>query len=580
MIYNEKLRRLLLLFVIVLGSLNMGLSQNSDDAREVTNTYYIKNAFVVQKPGTILSNTSIIVKDGMIQSVGPNIAIPFDAQVIDADSMYVYAGFIDACSHAGIKKPESGENPSVKDPGNPPKRLAGITPQNTVRASMEKVDKSMKDLKELGFGFVHVVPRGRMMPGMGSVLSTGGEDPESTIIKEDISQFSQFRSARRMFPGTTIGVMSQFRDLLINAKNYSAYERTYNANPRGLKRPAQSEELEALYSVVSREMPVFFYTPKVKDVNRAMILNKELGFNMVLTGMRQGWPLMDDIIAGRHQVVLSLKLPEEIKDEKKDDEKKDESKKEEAKDGAEKVAEKVEKKKEEKPEDPELKMMKEKKKKSHDAYVGQAATFEGRNVAFSFSTLDTKSKDVRGNILRMVKGGLSENGALAALTTNPARLLGISQMAGTVEQGKIANLFITDKPYFDEKSKIKFILNDGTVKENKEEKKKKKAGNGEAVSLAGDWSFEVEIPGETQSGTIRIEGEEDDLQVSVESSDEPGEFMPATNVSQSGNELSFDLTVEGMVYNLSLTFEAEDFEGQLSVGEFGSFPMSGSKKPE
>ena len=115
------------------------------------------------------------------------------------------------------------------------------------------------------------------------------------------------------------------------------------------------------------------------------------------------------------------------------------------------------KKKAKKEENPETKMLKEKKKKSHDEYVSQAAMFEKQRINFSFSTLDTKSKDIRSNILRMVKGGLSENGALAALTTNPASLLGISAMAGTVEQGKIANIFITDKPYFEEKSKIQMF---------------------------------------------------------------------------------------------------------------------------
>jgi len=35
-----------------------------------------------------------------------------------------------------------------------------------------------------------------------------------------------------------------------------------------------------------------------------------------------------------------------------------------------------------------------------------------------------------------------------------------------------------------------------------------------------------------------------------------------------------------MVYNLSLDFEGADFEGTVAVGEFGTFPMTGSKKPE
>ncbi len=594
MITNISCRRLLWMMVAIFGSFQFALSQNSNDAKEVTTTYYVKNAFVVQKPGTVLSNTSILIKDGMIKSVGPNIPIPFDAEVIDADSMYVYAGFIDACSHAGIAKIENKERPKVTNPGNPPKDLAGITPQYTVRKAIgDKLDKSMGELRKLGFGFVHVVPRGRMLPGQGSVLSTGDLKPSNSIIKENISEFAQFKPARRMFPATTIGVMSQFRDLIKNATFSNNYKASYALNPNGLERPTRSEELAALYPVVEKKMPVFFYTPKVKDVNRALILQKELGYNMVLTGVRQGWPLMSSISATRNPVVLSLKLPEEIKDEKKDDDKEDgkvegdkkvkedeEVKKGEKGEKDEKKEKAKKKKKPKKEEDPETKMLKERKKKSHDEYVSQAAVFEKQRINFSFSTLDAKTKDIRNNILRMVKGGLSENGALAALTTNPASLLGISAMAGTVEQGKIANIFITDKPYFEEKSKIKYLIIDGNVKHIKEEKKKKKKGDGEKVELAGIWSYEVEMPGQSQSGTMIIKGSGDNLEVSTDTSDEPGDFIDGTNVSLDGSELSFDIIVDGMTYSISVEFDGEAFEGTVALGEFGSFPMTGSKKPE
>ena len=578
MITNTNCKRLLWMMIAVLGCFQFAVSQNSNDAREVTSTYYVKNAFVVQKPGIVLSNTSILIKDGMIKSVGPNIPVPFDAEVIDADSMYVYAGFIDACSHAGVAKKENKDRPKVDNPGNPPKELAGITPQYTVRSAIEgKLDKSMSELRDLGFGFVHVVPRGRMLPGQGSVLSTGNLKPSESIIKENVSEFAQFKSARGMFPATTIGVMSQFRDLIKNATYSNNYKKAYSINPNGLDRPIQSEELAALYPVVENKMPVFFYAPKVKDVNRALILQKELGYNMVLTGVRQGWPLMSSLTASRMPIVLSLNLPEEIKEDKDEEKKEDIDKDQKKKDEVKK--EKKAKKKAKKEVDPETKRLNDRKKKSHDEYVSQAAMFEKQRINFSFSTLDSKPKDIRNNILRMVKGGLSEDGALSALTTSPATLLGISAMAGTVEQGKIANIFITDKPYFDEKSKIKYVIVDGEVKKTKEEKKKKK-GDGKAVELAGSWSYEVEIPGETQSGTMIIKGSGDDLEVSTDSSDEPGDFIDGTNISVDDSSLSFDLNVEGMTYSLSIDIDGDTFEGTVSVGEFGSFPMTGSKNPE
>lgn len=570
--------RLVSIFLFLcLFFIHYGNAQNSEDAKEVTSTFYIKNAIVVQKPGSILPNTSVLIKDGLIHSMGSDLAIPFDAKVVDADSMYLYAGFIDACSHSGIAIEEKKERPRVKNPGNPPKDIAGITPQRTVREAIGgKLDKSMKEMRELGFGFVHVAPRGRMLPGQGSVLSTGKRKPEHTLIRENISQFAQFKPARGMFPATTIGVMSQFRDLIKNAEYGNAYRKSYETQPQGLERPSHSEELEALFPIVEKKMPVFFYAAKVKDVNRAMILNEELGFDMVLTGVRQGWPLMDDIVAGGHGVVLSLHLPEKI--EEKKEEKKNDS--EEEKKGEESKEDSKEKKSEKKAKDenPEMKMLKEKKKKSHDEYVGQAARFEKKGVAFSFSSLDTKSKDIRPNLLRMVEGGLSEDAALAALTTNPAMLLGISNVAGSVETGKIANIFVTDKPYFDKDAKIKYMVNDGMLTEFKEKKKKKKKGGSKEVNAVGTWKYQVEIPGDTQSGSVIVEGSPDDLKIKVTNDDDPGDFIEAANVSLDEDNLTFDITVEGVTYNVDVTIDGEEFEGNVSVPQFGSFPMTGTLK--
>ena len=50
---------------------------------------------------------------------------------------------------------------------------------------------------------------------------------------------------------------------------------------------------------------------------------------------------------------------------------------------------------------------------------------------------------------------------LAALTTVPAELLGLSRSLGTVERGKIANLFITDGPLFEEDTKVRRVFVDG-----------------------------------------------------------------------------------------------------------------------
>src|SRR5215469_10543459 len=52
-------------------------------------------ARVVVKPGQTLDNGTIIIRDGIIQSVGPQVIPPVDARVWDMKGTTIYAGFID-----------------------------------------------------------------------------------------------------------------------------------------------------------------------------------------------------------------------------------------------------------------------------------------------------------------------------------------------------------------------------------------------------------------------------------------------------------------------------------------------------
>ena len=91
-------------------------------------------------------------------------------------------------------------------------------------------------------------------------------------------------------------------------------------------------------------------------------------------------------------------------------------------------------------------------------HVGQAATFQKAAVPFGFSGLSVKTKDVKANLRRMIKAGLTEDGALAALTTTPAQSFGLSDRLGTIDAGKIANLVISHKLIFMRSQKCAMYL--------------------------------------------------------------------------------------------------------------------------
>ena len=292
-------------------------AQNSNVPKEVTATYLLTNAHIISHPGQTTFG-SVLLRDGLIEQVGANIIAPYDAQIIDMDSMYIYAGFIDALSQVGLKKKEKEERPNVKDPGNPPNAVAGITPEHSVYDDYSSKESSVKKLRDQGYGIAHIVPQGRMMPGMGAIFSLGEGESAQLVIKKEASMFSQLKSANRVAPGTTIGVMAKYRDIYRNAAVTSEYSSKYNMNPVGMRRAQSEPAIEAFIPVVNKQLPVYFIAKNALDVSRVIALQKELGFNLVLANVEQGWPMAGKITAGRYPIVLSMNLPKAIKEEKKE----------------------------------------------------------------------------------------------------------------------------------------------------------------------------------------------------------------------------------------------------------------------
>ena len=102
-------------------------------------------------------------------------------------------------------------------------------------------------------------------------------------------------------------------------------------------------------------------------------------------------------------------------------------------------------------------------KEAYEKALKQASLLEKAGIPFAFSTADAKPGDAMKAIQSMIKNGLSEKAAFAALTTNPASILGISRVAGSIEKGKMANLIVSTDAVFNEDAQIKHVIVDGNI---------------------------------------------------------------------------------------------------------------------
>lgn len=524
------------------------------DLAPVTGTVAITNVNIVPSPGKMIKKGTVLVKDGVIANVGTNVSVPVGARIIKADSMYLYPGFILGMSHVGIKMPETKDRPEVKDPGNAPNDLAGITPDRKISQYLDPADKSVAEWRALGFTLAQTAPSGGMLPGTAGVVLLKGNSVGELVILPETALYATFEGARRIYPSNILGVMAEHRELYRQADQAKKFRQLYLSNPAGRERPSFNSTLEAYFPVLEKKMPIAFHSKEILDAQRAMLLQKDLGFNLVLTGLKQGWDLEGEVKEANAKVLFGLDMPE-WKEEKKDSAKKE-------------------------PKSLERQRLNERKEEFTKKYYEQMGQYAKAGIPFGFSGVDAKPADVQKVLQKAVELGLSQDAALAALTTTPASMLGVSKFAGTVENGKMANLLVVSKPYFEKDSKVRYVMIEGKLFEY-EDKPIKKADPEKAKKVAGTWNYKLESPEGPVSGNIELKNDNGTLSGTITNT-MTNEESSLREVILTDDKLSFsfDITVQGQRMNILgvLTIDGDNLEGTFS-SEGEEYEVTGTKNP-
>lgn len=533
-------------------SLPLG-AQVSNAPKVLSTTYLLKNCFIVPSPGKLLKNQNILIKDGLIQEVGAEFRTPFDAIVVQADSLYVYAGFIDGYSHTGIARPDKKDN-SKKETNDHPYHMMGITPHMSAQNFFRSDDKGVAENRRAGVTMAHVVPRGGMLSGKTDVILLGQKHAESMTVKAGFAQHFQLVPASGTFPSTFIGVLSQFQDVFQNAALAGKHTEMYKENPEGMVRPDYHNALIELFPTTTRDMPYIVPASHTRDIFRILDLQKKLKFKLILANVKQGWQVVDDLKDAGHGVLLSLELPE-IKSGNRDSL---------VRDSSSWVNDEQ--------------LFYTKKDSILLMYHRQAHLFEKAGIEFGFSFVDVKADKISDHIRSMIKHGLTPEGALKSLTTYPARLFGLEKLVGSVEKGKLAHLVVFNKPFHEDEAQLKYVFLDGDMyKYDQKEKKQKESYS--VKKYLGSWSYSIDIPGDPRKGMMDIYNENNVYHVRMTGDD--GSYAAVSkDMVLEGKLMSFSMVInmgQDIRLDYRLNMEKESFKGQVDIENIGTYSISGTK---
>ena len=551
---------LLSLCLLVLGMPTAASAQDYE-VPTVTDTYALENARVVQAPGQVLESATVVVRDGLIDAVGRDVEVPYDARRIEADSLVVYAGFLDGLSHAGVKMPENeGDNGDDVDPGDPPFDEAGIQPDRSVRPFLSPEDSDLESLRKAGFTAGHVVPEGQMLPGSSAHILYGGETANDMMLDAAPALFAQIKTASGyVYPATDMAVIAKFRQLFREADRRQTLAAQYEQDPTGTRRPPQDPVHSSLFPVLDGETPLAFYADGALPLHRVLTLKQELGFPLMLAGLAESHNTVEALQNVDAPLFLTLNLPEAP--ERSADQDTTVADTTDAPSryydpdlrtpSSEAVAEEET--------NLELRHAMEREK-----YLATAATLHDAGLQFGFTTREATPGDIRNHLRTMIDQGLPEQTALAALTTRPASLLGLDTRLGTVEEGKIANLVVTDGSYFSEDTKVQHVFVDGQLYDYSTDASEEGDVSGDVSKVTGTWEYTLETPRGERSGTLALEGDPSGLEGTLTNSQ--GTESELQSVSFDGTTLSFTIQPErGPSLSVSVKVDGDTFEGTVST---------------
>jgi imidazolonepropionase-like amidohydrolase len=369
----------------------------------------IKNGKIVPVVGEVIPNGSLLIQDGKIAKIGTDIDIPPGTTVIDVEGKSVYPGLVAAMTAIGVT--------GYPGSGNDVNELGVVTPQIDPFDAINPEDSTIEVTRIDGVTTV-MTTSGSMnvINGKAVVLNLYGNIAEEMVIKRDMAQIFNMGAkgeagfgARRPgnYPSTLPGIVALVRDKLNQAKSYE--ERLKNKEKykernewgRESDRFRRDLAMEALLPVLKGETPVVFITSNEVTIRNALQIIKEYQLKGILYARADILKFADELAALKIPVIWAgtTTIPQ--------------------------------------------------KWQPYDLNYHTAAVLAKKGVLFCFDILGfgvnshrVRSIPVPASI--SVAHGLSEEEALKALTIYPAKILGVDNLVGSLEVGKLANVVVWD----------------------------------------------------------------------------------------------------------------------------------------
>jgi imidazolonepropionase-like amidohydrolase len=390
-----RINRLVLPFLLLLLAHSPAGAQTDRLRADAPDDVLITGATVLTVTNGTMDDTDVLVRDGTIARIGQNLSAPRGVETVDASGMYLMPGIVDAHAHIAISSVNEATAPvtaevgvgDVLDPFDIPlyRALAGgVTTSHVMHGSANVIGGRNETIKHR-YGLTD--PDALRIEGAPRTIKFAlGENP--TRVHGQGSE---------IVPRTRMGVEQVIRDALTEAQRYTeakaAYERGDATAP-----PPHSERLEVLAGVLRGDVLVQCHSYRADEIYMLTQVFEDFGVeNYTFHHVNEGFKVAPELAA--HDAGASV--------------------------FADWWAYKFE-------------------VYYSTAYNAAILTENGVTTSINSDSPELNRHLYHEAAKAQRYGGLTDDQALALITINPARQLGIAGRVGSIEEGKDADLVLFD----------------------------------------------------------------------------------------------------------------------------------------
>jgi imidazolonepropionase-like amidohydrolase len=261
-------------------------------------TIAITGAKIYPVSGPVIDRGTVLIRDGKIAAVGADVAIPSDAQRIDAAGKVVTPGLVNGATTLGVQE-IGAVRTTVETRARGRDQVAAAF---SVWDGFNPASVLLQGARNGGVTSVLIAPSGGLISGQAAMVHLVDGDLRDMLLRTPVGMVATIGNAQAAAAGSRGEVLLRLREILEDARAYRTRRADYE---RAQTRPfaASRLDLEALQPVLAGTEPLVIDVNKASDIEAALELGRRYNLRLIVAGGAEAWMVADKLAAAKVPVL-------------------------------------------------------------------------------------------------------------------------------------------------------------------------------------------------------------------------------------------------------------------------------------